>query len=75
MIAANDTNYPHGKALIVTLYSPERNIGNALQHYALQESVKGLGFEADSLICPMKDPGLYLRLIDSVNKKINLIII
>ncbi|MBQ6973011.1 MAG: polysaccharide pyruvyl transferase family protein [Synergistaceae bacterium] len=40
---------------MVTIYPDEnsRNLGNTLQHYALQEATKSLGYDTASLICPM----------------------
>ena len=40
------------KVLIATLYAHGGNLGNALQHYALQEKIKSYGFETASFICP-----------------------
>ena len=57
------------RALIVTLYAPEnvRNLGNTLQHYALQEAVKSLGYEAGSLICPLIEPDFTLAAKNRIN--------
>ena len=41
------------KVLIVTLIAPIGNCGNILQHYALQEAIKSLGYDAESLACPI----------------------
>ncbi|MBQ9388666.1 MAG: polysaccharide pyruvyl transferase family protein [Synergistaceae bacterium] len=39
------------KVLIVTLFFPHGNYGSTLQHYALQETVKSLGFSTYSIFC------------------------
>lgn len=48
----------HNKVIIVTLIAPTGNYGNILQHYALQETVKSLGFSVDSMDCPIEELGL-----------------
>lgn len=60
------------RALIVTLYAPEeqRNLGNTLQHYALQEAVKSLGYESASLVCPLRELSFFARVMKGVIKRI-----
>ena len=37
------------KASIVTIYDPKPNIGNRLQNYAVQEVLKQIGFQVNTL--------------------------
>ena len=64
----------NSKALIVTIIAPGGNYGNILQHYALQETVKSLGYEVDSIDCPLEQCGKIgvleksSKLIDQISK-------
>lgn len=59
------------KILLVTLYAPIGNYGNALQRYALQEVFRSYGFEADNLLCPIAD----LNVLQSISKKMKTVLL
>ncbi len=61
-------HFPKRKALIVTLFDPIGNYGNSLQHYALQETLKHLDFDSDSLECELIELGK-LRYVSNFLKK------
>ena len=49
-------NFPEKKILLVTIFGRNAyNLGNALQHYALQETLHKCGFEVNSISCPLRN--------------------
>ena len=58
---------PHNKVLLVTLIAPVGNYGNILQHYALQEAIKSLGYDVESLDCPMIELGFAQKMLDAIS--------
>ena len=62
------------KALIVTLITPDGNYGNSLQHYALNETLKSLGYDVESLDCPRTGHRIADFVIKNLKRAVKLVL-
>ena len=63
-------NSSRRKVLIVTDFTIMVNYGNVLQRYALQETVKSLGFDVENIKCPIIEFGAFRNGVNFVIKSL-----